>query len=88
MAWKIVYQPSAKREFGNLDRTLQKRIEKFINFRLQPSENPRSFGHGLTGNFSGHWRYRVGDYRIVCRILDQEIVIELIKIAHPRTVYN
>jgi mRNA interferase RelE/StbE len=88
MNWKIELTVSAKKELNKLDSVIQKRITKFLYEKLIQAPNPRIFGHSLTGNFSGHWRYRVGDYRIICRILDTEIVIEIIKIAHRADVYD
>ena len=65
---QIIIQPNAKKQLKNLDFTIQKRIAKFID-NLQELENPRIKGKSLAGNLSGFWRYRVGDYRIICEIL-------------------
>ena len=51
-------------------------------------DNPRSRGKALTSNLSGLWRYRVGDYRILCRIHDDKLVITVIEIGHRSTVYQ
>ena len=71
---KIIIQPNAKKQLKNLDFTIQKRIAKFID-NLDGLENPRIKGKSLAGNLSGFWRYRVGDYRIICDIVDNEITI-------------
>ena len=65
---QIIIQPNAKKQLKNLDFTVQKRIAKFID-NLQELENPRIKGKSLAGNLNGFWRYRVGDYRIICEIL-------------------
>ena len=70
-----------------LDIATQKRIKSFTD-ALQSLENPRSRGKALIGNLSGFWRYRVGDYRIICEILDEKLVIYAIHIAHRSEVYQ
>ena len=51
-------------------------------------EDPRSRGKALTGNLAGVWRYRVGDYRILCDINDGRLVILVVDVAHRREVYK
>jgi mRNA interferase RelE/StbE len=55
--------------------------------KIATQENPRLFGKGLQGDKQGLWRYRVGDYRVICQILDDELVILVIKTAHRKNVY-
>ena len=71
---RFVYSKKAQKQFCKLDIATQKRIKSFTD-ALQSLENPRSRGKALIGNFSGFWRYRVGDYRIICEILDEKLVI-------------
>lgn len=61
--------------------------KKFI-LRLQELQNPRIRGKGLVGNRAGMWRYRVGDYRILCRIKDDVLEILVVEIGHRRNVYD
>ena len=62
---------------------------KFLLERLANLENPRSLGEALQGRHLGEfWRYRVGDYRIVCKIQDDHLVILVIKVGHRREVYR
>lgn len=84
---QVVLAKKAEKKFEKLDSQIQKRIKKFI-LELQTLKNPRSKGYALVGNLEGFWRYRVGDYRIVCEILDSELVIYAIDIAHRREVYG
>ncbi|MBZ6528099.1 type II toxin-antitoxin system RelE/ParE family toxin [Aerococcaceae bacterium DSM 111021] len=51
-------------------------------------ENPRLVGKSLTGNFSGQWRYRIGDYRLICHIDDNELVILSLEVGHRKDVIN
>lgn len=55
---------------------------------LQTIENPRDRGKGLVGDLSGMWRYRVGDYRIICHIDNGELLITALEIGHRREVYH
>ena len=84
---QIIIQPNAKKQLKNLDFTVQKRIAKFID-NLQELENPRIKGKALAGNLSGFWRYRVGDYRIICDIADIEIIIYILDISHRSKSYK
>jgi mRNA interferase RelE/StbE len=65
MTWRIEFAPKARKELANLPVVDQRRIVSFLEERVAPLENPRSLGAALTGPLAGHWKYRVGDYRIV-----------------------
>lgn len=84
---KITIQSNAKKQLKNLDFTVQKRIAKFID-NLEELENPRIKGKSLAGNLSGFWRYRIGDYRIICDIVDSEITIYILDISHRSKSYK
>ena len=70
-----------------LDKTIQSRIKKHMS-EIATLDDPRSRGKALTSNFAGLWRYRVSDYRILCRIYDDKLVITVIEIAHRSTIYR
>lgn len=84
---KVVFSPKAKKAFLKLDKTIQRQIQKFI-MKLEDMSDPRATGKLLIGNFLGFWRYRVGDYRLLCKIVDKELVIVIIEIGHRRDVYK
>ncbi|WP_020484508.1 type II toxin-antitoxin system RelE family toxin [Methylomonas sp. MK1] len=88
MAWTIELSDDAKRDLQKLDKPVQKRIVAFLQDRIKPADNPRTSGKALQGNLSGLWRYRVGDYRLLCRIEDDALVILVIEIGHRREVYR
>ena len=71
-----------------LDRVGQQRIVRFLEERLAGGTNPRTFGKPLTGDKVGLWRYRVGDYRVICRIDDDRSAVLVLRIAHRREVYR
>jgi mRNA interferase RelE/StbE len=72
-----------------LDPDVRSRIAAFIYDRLATDENPRRIGEALSGaRFRGLWKYRVGDYRIVARIEDAQVLIVVIEVGHRREVYR
>ena len=60
----------------------------WIRKNLEGTENPRIHGKGLVGDLSGFWRYRIGDYRIICEILEKEIKILVLEVGHRSKIYN
>jgi mRNA interferase RelE/StbE len=88
LAWTVKLSDDAKRDLQKLDKPLQKRIASFLLDRLQTTDNPRLTGKALQGKFSGLWRYRVGDFRLLCRIEDNELIILVIEIGHRKEVYK
>ncbi len=79
----------ARKELSRLDATLRTRILDFLQNRLEPLSDPRSIGQALKGQkFGEFWKYRVGDYRIICKIEDEEITILVFSIGHRPEVYK
>lgn len=83
---QIILTNVAKKNLKKLDITMQKRIASFFD-ELETFENPRTKGRALVGNLAGFWRYRIGDYRVICEIIDSELIIYAIDIAHRKAVY-
>lgn len=77
-----------KKEFRKLDKYTQKIIRSWINKNLVECQNPRQYGKGLTANRKGQWRYRIGDYRLICEIEDEKMVILALTIGHRRSIYK
>ncbi|MCF7979084.1 MAG: type II toxin-antitoxin system RelE/ParE family toxin [Chromatiaceae bacterium] len=88
MAWQVELTNRAQREIGRLDRTAQRRIGTFIRERLMTEDNPRRLGKALQGAFAGLWRYRIGDYRLICQIIDERCVVLALSIDHRSKVYR
>lgn len=86
MAWKIEFAESAAKALGKLDKTMANRIIKFLKERVEP--NPKSVGEALQGNLAPLWRYRVGDYRIICDISDTTLDVTIVKIGHRKDIYR
>ena len=88
MVWTVKLSDDAKRGLKKLDKSTQKRITSFLLSRLQNTDNPRATGKSLQGNLSGLWRYRVGEFRLLCRIEDGELIILVIEIGHRKEIYK
>ena len=82
------YSNRAAKQLSKLDKGTQKLILTWIANNLENCENPRIKGKGLTSNRSGEWRYRVGDYRIICDIRDSELIILALSIGHRKNIYE
>jgi mRNA interferase RelE/StbE len=89
MAWTVEFLPEAARELRRLDRQLAARLLRFLDERVRRAEDPRSIGEPLRGERLGaYWKYRVGDYRLICSIHDQRIVVTVVRIGHRSDVYR
>lgn len=78
----------AERQLLNLDKPVRERILDYLGDRIEGCKNPRHFGEPLKGEKSGLWRYRVGDYRIICELRDQRLVVLALSIGHRREIYR
>lgn len=88
MAWEIELAETAVKQLDDLDRAIQQRITRYLSERLAQAEDPRVLGKALRGQLAEYWRYRVGDYRLVCEIQDEVLTVLVVRIAHRREVYR
>ncbi len=88
MRWKVQISDQAVKELKKLDRVNREMIITYIEQRIEGCENPRSFGEPLKENLSGYWRYRIGQYRLICEIEDSVITVYVVTIGHRRQVYD
>ena len=88
MSWSVRFTPRFEKEFKKLDKYTMRLIKKWIEKHLVDCEDPRAFGKGLTSNRSGEWRYRIGDYRLICQIDDGELIILALSVGHRSVVYD
>lgn len=88
MAWKIEIEAAALKELGRLDRKAQQDIRRFLRERIATCDDPRRFGDPLRRNLFGLWKYRVGAYRLICRIEDERLVVLVVRLGHRREVYD
>lgn len=88
MVWTINYSDRALKSLRKMDKQNARRIVDFMDSRIAVAADPRQSGKPLKGELGEFWRYRVGDYRILCEILDDELVILAATIGHRREVYD
>ena len=88
MIYKINTTARFDKEFKKLDRYTQKMIKAWINKHLVNCENPQQYGKALVANRKSQWRYPIGDYRLICHIEDEELVILALSIGHRREIYE
>jgi mRNA interferase RelE/StbE len=87
--WIIDYTDSARKTLKKIDKTQAKKILDFMDFRIALRENPRDIGEALKGQKLGEfWRYRVGDYRIVCNIEDEQVRVLVVRIGNRKEIYR
>jgi len=89
LPWTVEFDAAAAKELRKLDPAVARRIVAFLRERLSPLANPRSIGEALHSDVLGEfWKYRLGDYRVVARIVDQRVVVIVIRIGHRRDIYR
>jgi mRNA interferase RelE/StbE len=89
VAWTIEYDLAARKHIEELDAQTRRRLRNFLEVRIASLGNPRQSGQALQGSQLGQfWRYRVGDYRIICDLQDHRLVVLVIEIGHRREVYR
>ena len=88
MVWQIELSATATKQLSKLDRAAAKRIFTFLRERVAVAEDPRLLGKVLTGPLGGLWRYRVGDYRIVCDLQGQRFVVLVLEVGTRSDIYR
>ena len=88
MAWTVEVSDFAERQFRKLDRSVRDRLLGYLYDRIEGCKNPRHFGEPLKGEMAGLWRYRVGDYRIICKLEDNRLVVVALAVGHRREIYR
>ena len=88
MAWTTEYTDTARTHLRRLDRQTAQRIVDYMDQRVSVLENPRDLGQALSGPLGGLWRYRVGDYRVICDIQDRALRVLVVRVGRRDTVYR
>ena len=88
LAWQIEITRTAEKQIKKLDRAAQESIIRFLRERVKPAGNPRQWGKPLHGGKGGLWRYRVGDYRLICDIQDHKVIFLVLRVGHRKDVYR
>jgi mRNA interferase RelE/StbE len=87
LAWTVEVSAFAEKQLRKLDRPIQRRLIDWLEDRIDGCKNPRHFGEPLRGEMAGLWRYRIGDFRIICEIQDQQLVVLALAVGHRREIY-
>ncbi|MEJ2689817.1 MAG: type II toxin-antitoxin system RelE/ParE family toxin [Deltaproteobacteria bacterium] len=87
MAWTVENSSFAEIQLRKLDRPVQRPLLDWLDDRIENCKNPRHFGEPLRGDPAGLWRYRVVDFRIICEIQEQRLVVLALAIGHRRQIY-
>jgi mRNA interferase RelE/StbE len=88
LAWTASFDPRALKELEKLDRMAQRRIVKFLQERVLRGADPRDLGKAMAGDKAGLWRYRVGDYRLICCIDDELDLVLVLRVANRKEAYR
>jgi len=88
LAWNIEYDPGALQDLRKLDRASQREIVDYMDNRIANTRSPRDFGKPLRGSKFGLWRYRVRDYRIICELQENRLVVLVVAVGHRSTIYD
>ncbi|MBS5857522.1 MAG: type II toxin-antitoxin system RelE family toxin [Clostridia bacterium] len=88
MRYNVVFTDKAKKQLKKIDKHIASLIIGWLEKNIEGCENPRIHGKGLVENKSGQWRYRIGDYRVLCEINNQEIIVLVLEVGHRREIYN
>ena len=87
MKWQVFFDSAAEKQFSKLGKAAQRDIERYIAKNLESVEDPRRFGKPYL-SIKGAWRYRMGDYRFVCLIQNEKLIVLVLKVGHRRDVYD
>ncbi len=87
MGWIVEYSDRADAQIRGLDRQTGRRIIDYMD-RVGLLQDPRQRGQALSGTWAGHWRYRVGDYRVICEIQDEVLQVLVVRVGHRGQIYR
>ncbi|MFT3990385.1 MAG: type II toxin-antitoxin system RelE/ParE family toxin [Luteolibacter sp.] len=88
MSWVYRFDERALKELRKLGKQAQRDILAYLDERVAGDGDPRRFGKGLKADLAGLWRYRVGNYRILCQLKDGELLVLVVAVGHRRDIYE
>ncbi len=88
MTWNVEWDDAAVTELRKLDKQAQKDILRYFRERITTDDNPRRFGKQLSRELTGLWRYRVRNYRMICNIEDDNLIVLVLCVGHRKDVYE
>ena len=88
MTWSVEFDDAAAKELRKLNRQAQQEILRYFRDRVATDEDPRRFGKPLSRDLAGLWRYRVRDYRMICSIEDDKLIVLVLRVGHRKEIYE
>lgn len=88
MSWSLEYSKRAAKQLAKMDPVASRYVRTWMREHVDGCENPRAHGKALQGSLKGYWRYRVGEYRIICDIQDDRLVVLAVEVGHRGKVYR
>jgi mRNA interferase RelE/StbE len=86
--YRVEFTSSALKDLKKLDPHITLLIVAWISKNLDQCDNPRLYGKGLSSDKKGIWRYRIGDYRLLCQIFDERLIILVVDVGHRKEIYK
>ncbi len=88
MTWTVEWDDRARKELRKLDSSVQRKILEYLRTRIEGSKDPRVFGQSLSDDKQGLWRYRIENYRLICKLEDDKFIVFVVGVGHRREVYE
>ena len=88
MTWTVEFDDAAAKELRKLDKQAQRDILRYFRERIATNEHPRRFGKPLSRELAGLWRYRLHNYRMICNIEDNRLIVLVLRVGHRKDVYK
>lgn len=88
MTYRLLISDDVRKNIRKMDKHLGLMLARDMKAKLDGLENPRSIGKALVGQYKGLWRYRIGAYRVICDIIDDELIVVAIDIGHRKNIYK
>jgi mRNA interferase RelE/StbE len=88
MGWRVEFTDVALKSLKKLDKKIAAIIISYIEKNLTGQINPRATGRPLAGNNKGKWRYRIGSFRLLCKIEDYRVTIVVVQIGDRKDIYQ
>ena len=86
--YRLMFSKRADKQLSKMDPGVRRVIVAWLLKNVDGCADPRAHGKGFTAAWSGKWRYRIGDYRVLCEIQDEELVVLAIEVGHRKSVYE
>lgn len=85
--WSLEFSRRADKQLSKMDTGVRRVVLSWLLKNIDGCDDPRAHGKGLTANHSGEWRYRIGDYRVLCELCDEELIVLALEVGHRSNVY-